>query len=34
MEEADRVWDEISSVDIQEMMGRMLGSSTFPFQSM
>ena len=31
MEEADRVWDEISSVDIQEMMDRMLGSSTFSF---
>lgn len=31
MEEADRVWDEISSVDIQEMMDRMLGGSTFSF---
>ena len=31
MEEADRVWDEISSVDIQEMMDRMLGDSTFSF---
>jgi len=31
MEEADRVWDEISSADIQEMMDRMLGGNTFSF---
>lgn len=31
MEEADRVWDEISSVDIQQMMDQMLGDQTFSF---
>lgn len=31
MEEADRVWDEISSMDIQQMMNQMLGIHTFSF---
>lgn len=31
MEEADRIWDEISSEEIQQMTNQMLGDNTFSF---